>query len=441
MKSDPRLIVGVDISKTQADLALLHTDGQLLVMHQAFANSLVGFEQAKQLLLHTLAGQGLSGIDFAIEATSYYWLPLYIQLAQDPELAVYQPRQALLNAGWVKWYKKSFSPDNKSDQSDPFYIAERLRTLPAPLWWHYDPHWLALRLLTRLRFHLSQSLVREKNHYQLFLFLAYSHYSQAKPFSDPFGVFSQWLLAHPDELTHLGTLPLEQLAEQLTHLSPRPLHDPRATAERLYCALHESYPLPEALDPTVHGMLQHLATLIQTGQQQIQAVETEIDQLLQAQDYPEVAWLDSIPGLGSVFAAGIAAEIAGLQRFATPPKWDKQRQRYRPRNARDIEDAVAKFAGLWWPRNASGQFEAEERPLSKRGNAYLRYFTLLAADRMRLFIPSYTRYYHTKFQQVTKHQHKRALVLTGRKALGLFVGLLLHQEMYRPEEVSSPSLA
>ena len=434
MKGDSRLIVGVDISKTRADLALLHSDGQLLVMHQAFANSLVGFTQVKQLLLQTLASQGLSGIDVAIEATSYYWLPLYLQLAQDAQLAAYQPRQALLNAGWVKWYKKSFSPDNKSDQSDPFYVAERLRTLPNPLWWHYDPHWLTLRLLTRLRFHLSQSLVREKNHYQLFLFLAYSNYSHAKPFSDPFGVFSQWLLAHPEELTELGRLPLEQLAEQLTRLSPQPLPDPRGTAERLYCALHESYPLPEALDPTLHGMLQHLATLIQTIQQQIQAVESDIHQLLRDQDYPEVAWLDSIPGLGPVFASGIAAEIGGLQRFATPQKWDKRHQQYRPRNARDIEDAVAKFAGLWWPRNASGQFEAEERPLSKRGNAYLRYFTLLAADRMRLFIPSYARYYKTKFQQATKHQHKRALVLTGRKALGLLVGLLLHQENYQPEE-------
>ena len=135
------------------------------------------------------------------------------------------------------------------------------------------------------------------------------------------------------------------------------------------------------------------------------------------------------------FSAAIAAEIAGIQRFADPPKWDRKRKAYRQRNARDVEDALAKFAGLWWPQNASGQFAAEERPLSKRGNDYLRYFTLLAADRMRLFIPSYARFYHTKYVQASKHHHKRALVLTGRKALGLFVGLLLHQEMYQPEEV------
>ncbi len=435
MNREQRLVVGLDVGRSQVGLALLRPDGQPLEMQQLVANSLNGFEQAKQLFLRTLASQGLSGIDFAIEATSYYWLPLYIQLAQDPQLAAYQPRQALLNAGWVKWYKKSFSPDNKSDQSDPFYIAERLRTLRAPLWWGYDQHWLQLRLLTRLRYHLSQALAREKNHYHLFLFLAHSSYSSAKPFSDPFGVFSQWLLAHPAELAQLGTLPVEELTEQLSHLSPRPLRDPRGTAERLYWALHESYPLPKELDATLHTLLQHLANLIQASQHEIQALEKEIDQQLQQQSYPQVGWLDSIPGLGQVFAAGIAAEIGDIQRFVTPQKWDNHRQAYRPRNARDVEDAIAKFAGLWWPQNASGQFEAEDRPLSKRGNAYLRYFTLLAADRMRLCIPSYTRFYKTKFDQATKHQHKRALVLTGRKALGLFVGLLLHQENYRPEEV------
>lgn len=435
MNRDQRLVVGIDIGRSKVDLALLHPNGQRLEMHQGYANSASGYEQAKQLFLQTLSAQGLRGIDFAVEATSYYWLPLYIRLSQDPELTVYQPRQMLLNAGWVKWYKKSFSPSHKSDQSDPYFIAERLRTLHDPLWWQYDPHWLKLRLLTRLRCHLTRSLAREKNHYQLFLFLAHSHFGRAKPFSDPFGVFSQSLLANPAELTRLSTLAVDELAAQLSLLSRRSLPDPRGIAERLYSALHESYPLPAELHPSVQGSLQHLAAVLQALQQQIQTLDNDIERCLQAEAYPEVAWLDSIPGLGKVFSAAIAAEIAGIQRFAAPPKWDPQRKAYRHRNARDVEDALAKFAGLWWPQNASGQFEAQERPLSKRGNDHLRYFTLLAADRMRLFIPSYARYYQTKFNQATKHHHKRALVLTGRKALGLFVGLLLHQEMYRPEEV------
>jgi hypothetical protein len=435
MDRSQRLVVGIDIGRNTVDLALLHPDGQPLEMHQHFVNSPRGYAQAKQLFQDTLATQGLSGIDFAVEATSYYWLPLYIQLSQDPELAEYAPRLAVLNAGWVKWFKKSFSPNHKSDQSDPYYIGERERTLRDPIWWQYDPHWLKLRLLTRFRYHLTRSLAREKNHYQLFLFLAYSNYAQAKPFSDTFGVLSQSLLANPEVLETLDTLSVDEIAEQLVRLGRGRLPDPYANAERLYRALHESYPLPEALAPTVRAILHHLTAILDALQAEIQNVDRAIEQCLQDEEYPEVAWLDSIPGIGKVFSAAIAAEIAGIQRFATPLKWDARHKTYRKRNARDVEDALAKFAGLWWPQNASGQFKAEERPLSKRGNDYLRYFTLLAVDRMRLFIPSYTRFYHTKYHQSTTHHHKRALVLTGRKALGLFAGLLLHQEPYQPEEV------
>lgn len=61
-----------------------------------------------------------------------------------------------------------------------------------------------------------------------------------------------------------------------------------------------------------------------------------------------------------------------------------------------MEGTVAKFAGLWCPENASCDFAVEEKPLSKRGNAYLGYYILQAADRMRLFIPSYSAYYSKK---------------------------------------------
>lgn len=435
MNRTARLLVGIDIGRTQIDLALLHPEGQPLVLHQNFANAPSGYRSLKQRLLQTLSEQGLQGLDVAVEATSYYWLPLYIQLSQDPELAAYEPRLALLNAGWVKWYKKSFSPDHKSDQSDPFYIADRLRTLHDPLWWEYDPHWLKLRLLTRWRVHLSQDLARQKNYYQLFLFLAYSQYGPAQPFSDPFGVLSQELLGEePEELAHLLALSPDELAEQLAQRAHGHLPDPHGNAERLQRALRESYPLSEPLQASVHLILRSQAALIQTLQQAITEADRRIEACLQSEDYPEVGWLDSVPGLGRVFAAAIAAEIGDIQRFASPRKWDPHRQAYRARNAQDVEDALAKYAGLWWPRQSSGQFEAEERPLSKRGNAYLRYAILLAADSLRRHVPRYARYYQTKYEQATKHPHKRALVLTGRKALALWVGLLLHRESYRAEE-------
>lgn len=430
-----RLQVGIDFSKDKADFALLSPEGEVLEMHRSFSNSMVGYEQARAMLLEELGRHGYQGLDVAAEATSYYWLGLYQQLWQDAQLAGFQPRLMLLNAGWVRWYKKSLPADHKSDYRDPYYIAERLRSLPHKTWWRFDERWLGLRLRTRLRFHLVQSLVREKNHYQLFLFLTHSAYTQAKPFSTPFGSVSQTLLNQPELLAELVRLPDLELSAHLSEMSGGTLPDPLQAAVRLKRALQESYPIPEGLDPALRQALHSLSSVIATLQQHIQLLDAQIHTLVKS-DYPEVAWLQSVPGVGPVYASAIAAEIAGLDRFATPLKWDKRSKSYRRRTLREIEDAVAKFAGLWWPQNASGQFSAQERPLSKRGNAYLRYYLIQAADHMRLLIPSYARFYARKYAQVTKHQHKRALVLTGRKAVGLFVGLLHRQETYRPEEAA-----
>lgn len=434
MDSEKRLQVGIDVGKNKLDVALLAPNGEIWIKHRSFANSKVGYRQIRELLLEVIQAHGLEGLDLAAEATSYYWLPFFWEVVQDPLLAGYHPRQLLLNASWVKWHKKSLSPDHKSDRSDPYYIGDQLRSLAEKHWWQWDPHWLNLRLRTRCHAHLSQSLAREKSYYQLLLFLSHSAYTQVAPFADPFGVLSQSLLNDLEGLEKAAAMPTPELAAQLDQRSGHRLPDAVKTAERLQRALEESFPVPEGLRTPLQDSLQRMSRIVQTLQEQIKALDDEIARLLR-QGYPEVAHLQTIPGLGQVTASGIAAEIADLHRFETELKWDNQRNAYRPRSLREVEDAVAKYAGLWWPQNDSGQFQAEDRPLSKRGDAYLRYYLIQAADHMRRVIPSYTHFYQLKFAQVTKHQHKRALVLTARKALGLLVGLLQRGEDYRPEEV------
>lgn len=437
METYQRIKVGIDVGRSKVDFVILHPEGQRLEKNSSFNNSPEGIEQAKQLLIKTMEKHNFSGVDIAAEATGFYWLPLFIQLQQDAELARYAPRLTLLNAAWVKWYKKGFPPDHKSDQVDPFYIADRLRTMVNHTWWYYDAHWLNLRFYTRLRFHLSQSLIREKNHYHLFLFLAHSAYSQkrTKPFTDTFSRINEMLLHSPGLLDHLQDIEADDLAIQLHELSRHRLNDPMQSAKKLHHALQESFLPPKEIEPAIQTALDSLITVIRHLESQIKIVEKNIAEVVE-KDYPEVSWLHSIPGIGATFASGIAAEIGDLRRFSDRLRWDNNRNCYRRRSTREVEDAVAKFAGLWWPKNASGDFSAEETPLSKRGNAYLRYFILQAADRMRLYIPSYSAYYSKKYIQATKHHHKRALVLTGRKAVGLIVGLLHHHEFYRPEEVS-----
>jgi len=268
---------------------------------------------------------------------------------------------------------------------------------------------------------------------QTFLFLRSSAYKSSKCFSDVFGVTSQQVLTEEPLLEELDTLSTEDLAAHLYDLSGHHLDNPQDNAQKLQKALSESFSLGETLTSPVQRILNSTLEHIRFIENQIAQVDEWIEHEVRT-NHPEVLVLTTIPGIGPVFSAGIAAEIGGLQHFFDPPKWDKKRKRYRNRNLRDVEDAVAKMAGLWWPRSSSGDFEAEDRHMVKSSNHYLRYYLIQAGNVMRRHIPEYSRFYARKYREATKHKHKRALVLTTRKSVGLVVGLLHRNEAYRPKE-------
>ena len=125
--------------------------------------------------------------------------------------------------------------------------------------------------------------------------------------------------------------------------------------------------------------------------------------------------LTSIPGIGKVYSAGIIAEIGDIHRF-------------------NAQASVAKFAGLVWHRNQSGDFEAEHSQMIKSGNRYLRYYLLEAANSVRRCDSEFRRYYDLKLKEVNKYQHKRALALTARKLVRLVFRLLKDNRLYIPPE-------
>ena len=429
---DNRLQVGIDFSQKRADFCLLFPDGRPLESHIAVDNSSPGYSLAKQLLLDALDSYSFDGVDISGEATGYLWLPFFLQLAADPELELHDLKLYLLNPRWVKWFKKCFAQDHKTDEKDPFYIAERTRTRRPDVTWSADPSSLALRFYTRLRFHLVQNLAREKCYFSTFLFLKASSYRRLKPFSDVFGVTSRLVLTQQPSLDELTELPVEDLAMQLHEMSGHHLRDPFKNARKLKQVSQESFPLVEHLTLPIQRILdltlEHIRFLEAQVQQVNRWIATEI------QTHTSITQLATIPGVGPVFSSGIGAEIGDTQRFLQGYKWDKKHKRPRPRNLRNAEDAVAKIAGMWWPRTSSGDFEAEDRRMAKTGNRYLRYYLIQAANLMRKHIPEYAQFYDRKYREASKHHHKRALVLTARKSVGLVVGLLHRNEPYRSLE-------
>jgi transposase len=261
--------------------------------------------------------------------------------------------------------------------------------------------------LTRYRFHLVKAISREKAYFITHLYLKFSAFSVEKPFASLFGATSLALITEfsPDELVNL---PVEELTQFIIKMGKNRFKDSEEVVETVRRAARESYRLRPALSSSVNLIL---ATILQT----IRALEgalKEVDRAIEKEFQAFPNTLQSIKGIGPVYSAGIFSEIGDIHRFPT-------------------EDAVAKFAGLTWKRYQSGNFEAEETHMSKTGNEYLRYYFIEASNALRVHNAEYKAYYETKFQEVTIHQHKRALALTARKLVRLVFALLKKGQLYR----------
>ena len=132
---------------------------------------------------------------------------------------------------------------------------------------------------------------------------------------------------------------------------------------------------------------------------------------------PITQTLNTIPGIGEVFASGIIAEIGGVARF----EYDQAK--------------VANYAGFKWRQRQSANFQAAHTPMTRSGNRYLRYYFCEAANSVRMHDAEYKAYYQKKFNEVRSHQHKRATVLTARKLVRLVVRLLTTNQTYRPRRM------
>src|SRR5690625_3282448 len=161
---------------------------------------------------------------------------------------------------------------------------------------------------------------------------------------------------------------------------------------------------------SIDAILGTSITLIRTFEKQIKDLDKTNEKIMKG--VPQT--LQTIPGVGPVFTAGIIAEIGQTERF-------------------EKEAKIAKYAELYWRKHQSRRFTADETSLSRSGNQYLRYYLTHVANSVRRQIPEYSDYYAKKYQEVPKHQHKRALVLTARKFVRLVDALLRKNQIYTPK--------
>lgn len=404
------IFVGIDVSLKSNSVCVLNAQGSKLDKFSVH-NDQDGSRVIVSRVCSCLSKAAVRPqIQFGIEATSIYGHPLLYFLKHEPSLKNTDARFFILNPKQVKNFKKAYSDLPKTDPVDAFVIADCLRFGRIGSKEAYmDDLYSALQKLTRARFHVAQDLSAEKNRYTAALFLKFSKMAQDHLFSDNFGATSMALIERYETVDDIAYAPIDELVSFLNDHGKGKFADPDELARTIQVAAHASYRLPKTVLGSVNQMLALCARTIRFYEGQLRDYDKAIADLVSLIPNP----LISIKGVGPVYSAGILSEVGDIHRF-------------------DNQGALAKYAGLVWSRNQSGEFDSDHTNMIHSGNRYLRYYLIEAANKVRMHDPDYSAFYQAKFAETKTTPHKRAIVLTARKFVRLVFALLRDNKLYTP---------
>jgi transposase len=406
----PRLFVGLDVSQKSIATCFLLEDGTEPIKRFGFEHNPAGVEVLVSKINQAADELGIDHVLVGMETTGLLWWHLSEALRSCEQIQHLSPAIYAINAKLVANFKKAYVEVEKTDPGDAFVIADRLRFGRLPRLADPDERYLAIQKLTRHRFHLVNSLAREKNRFLTHLFLKFSAFCQEEPLSDPFGAAAGALLTEFFSADEIAQTSIEELAGLLIEKGKNRFPDPEAVAHAIRRAAKNSYRLSKCLTDPVNVVLAMTMENIRFFEKQIAAIDKPISRELAA--FPGAQVLLSVPGLGPVFVAGIIAEVQDVNRF-------------------DTDAQLARFASIVWKKSQSGEFSADETPMMHSGNVYLRYYLIEAANSLRMHNEEYAAYYQTKYREATTHRHKRACVLTARKLVRLVHTLLRKGQLYQ----------
>lgn len=384
------LYVGIDVAKYFHVVAVVDPDGAVLHTRR-INNDAPGYSQLAQVLEPYDRAQVL----VSLESTGHYghalrdWL-----LRQGYQLHIFNPLKTnRFRDFYIQWHK--------NDERDAIALAHLLRLGERQPYYPLSPNLRQLRQMVRHRALLVQTRARTKNQLRAIVDEVFPEYQAQALFSDLFGNTSLALLSRYPTPAHLLEADEAQLAGFLSYHSQGRLGLERARFIQQGAAQSiGSLTAGQAYAPILPTFIAGYRSLSAQIEQATEALESYLAQTNQT--------LTSIPGIGSVLAATILAEVGDVQRFPSA-------------------DHLVAFCGLGLSQAQSGQARSR-RFLSRRGSAHLRTAFFQAALVAVKTDPHLAAYYQRRTRQGLAK--RPALLTIARKLVRICYALLKSGQAY-----------
>ena len=412
------LFIGVDVAVRGNQFCVMNFD-QYIYFNLKFPNTPQGNEMVINKIKDIEDKFFFEKIIIVMESTGMYSFHPACYLSSNEYLNNFNTVVYQINAFEFDKYKKSFHDLEKQDGIDAYVLADFARVgRTKGLYPFKGAQYIALQRLTRQRYHICRELIREKTYILTNLYLSFSGLISSNknelPFSNLFGTTSSAFLEEFISPNQIAESSMEELINFISQKSKNHCSNIDNKISSLNKAMRASYRLDQTAYEPINMAIASSLNTIKFYQQQLKNIDKAITTTALGLDSNTYHILLSIRGIGKVYAAGIMAEIGNIDRFSHNSK-------------------LAKYSGLYWKRNQSGEFDSQDKKSSKKSNKYLRYYLIEATSSCIIHkFPFIKDFYDIKYNEVSKHQHKRALVLSARKLERLIFGLLRKNQYYIP---------
>lgn len=405
------LFVGIDVSKDSNQVCLINFERKIL-LNKPFKNNLEGASEMKTTIISNLSKHNFSNLIIVLESTGIYSTHIANFLYYESESMCPNSLVYLVNPIVSHNFNKSNVGSNKTDSFDAFSLADFAasgktnKLQPFKARQHFS-----IQSLARQRKHFIDLLVKEKVRFLNYIFIKFSDFNNKKhknkAFSNVFGNTSIEVLLNFKTPEEIANTSIEQLTEFIKSKSKNRFADSFEIAKILQKASRDA----SSYDSINTNIAISFST-IKFYEDTISLIEKEISKLIKGSSFEkDINILKSIPGISTVFATSIISELGDIKSFKS-------------------DDALAKYAGIFWSENESGNFASEDHRLKKTGNVYLRYYLIEATSSVIHNNIVFLDFYSKKLHEVKTHKESRALVLTSRKFIRLIFKLLKDKKLY-----------
>ena len=334
--------VGIDVSKGKSTVAILSIEGKVSEEPFEINHDINGLN----LLEEKLKDISKEDLKIVMEETGTYHLPVLGYLLDKVYFVVAE------NALKIKKYLDRGLRKAKTDKKDSYKLAE----YTCDNWYKLnkvrenDDTYDNLRFLSRQYINNINVQIKQKNNFSNLCDLLFPGYYQMldeNNFILGLEIFKKYY--HPEIVTNKKQSQfvneIDKLAKELGHKGAG-----ITLANKIYLLAQKTIsprPNNEFAQLSAISCADALILTIKTTT----TIITEMDKL--ARELPEYDVISEMPGCGKKLTSRVIAEIGDIRRF---------------KNA----GSIIAYAGLDAPQYQSGQFEATNRHISKRGNKYLR---------------------------------------------------------------------